>query len=143
MISLLFSWSPNLQLVSFIFWCREQNFLLIRYFVMHFLSTRVEKELYIRMLCMYYCNFDEFWWKFIGESFLWNARSWKFEFQGEEKPCVYCHFVFPLQAMNTLLKCKPVADLYDGLLNTLVCDDIVQNAVSHSSVETQILGSGF
>eukprot|EP00111_Clytia_hemisphaerica_P002874 TCONS_00008131-protein len=32
------------------------------------------------------------------------------------------------QALNNILKCKPISDLYDGLVSTLLCDDIVQNA---------------
>jgi len=32
------------------------------------------------------------------------------------------------QMQTNLAKCKPIATLYDGLLNTFVCDNLVQNA---------------
>ena len=34
------------------------------------------------------------------------------------------------QVKNEVLRCKPVANIYDGVINTFMCDNIVQNTVS-------------
>ena len=42
----------------------------------------------------------------------------------------YTFFLWSHQVETKVAKCKPVANIYDGALNTFVCDNIIQNFVS-------------
>ena len=39
------------------------------------------------------------------------------------------HVCISYQARTNMARCKPLANIYDGAVNTFLCDNIVQNAV--------------
>ena len=72
-------------------------------------------------------NIAKFTGKHLCQSFSFRSEI---EIKTDDYLLFYAFFLSSHQVETKVAKCKPVANIYDGALNTFVCENIIQNFVS-------------